>query len=254
MFKNWLRACADYCDLEKRTLVPALLIIHQIQDAQIERIQAVNALKSVTNCDTDAANAIFASVAKYRGQNLSYRKWLITVAPFPSTAHFEYLAFGKRVDKRSRWAQAGNKTHAAAFASFKQWRRLRITPDDISRLPDNEVGRIVAGALCSFENGEYKPGASDSWFEPQQSAAISPAGDNVQKSTHRSRSNAARHNVKRFAEWISKSESPRVQQEIRSAWDSARWDFKRQVQDHLGEERIQQFLRDTDPAGSSTRY
>jgi hypothetical protein len=247
MFKNWLRACADFCDLEKRTLVPALLIIHQIQDGQIEKAEAINLLKSVTNCDSLMGEGIFDTVARYRKQSLTYRKWIITSIPYPSTAHFEYLSFGKRCDKRSRWSRAGNKAHEQAFKLFKSFGKTRITDKDVAILGDTEIDRIVAGAICSFTAGRFESGESDKWFVPQPSEAVPPANHPVEKPTHRSRANAARHNAKRFANWISGTDSPRMLREIRAAWDSARWDFKSQIQEHLGEERLLRFLAESEP-------
>jgi len=243
--KSFLQSCADWCENNKTTLVPALLIVYQIQDEQLQRQEAINQLKSVANCDTEMGERIFNAVAKYRGQDLTYRKWIIKQMPYPSTAHFEYLCFGRRVDRRSRWSQAGNKAHAEAFRLYKTIRNTRVTNNDISQLGDTIEARLVRGAICSFHGEHFEPAESAKWFDKNSSQTLPTPGGTEPTTTHRSRANAARHNIARFAHWLQNAESPRLKQEIRAAWDSSRLDFKLRVSDIVGELRIEQFLAET---------
>jgi hypothetical protein len=170
---------------------------------------------------------LYKTVQKYAGQELSYRRWILDNMPFPSTCHFEYLCFGKRLDKRSRWSQLGNTCHEVVFKNTRLRGRVSVlqVEDEYARLSVDlgkydaclEILKCIFEGFYSFRNfagtWKYVPGISKEWFEYEpkktEKKPVSP------KNTHRSWNNTSKHNPERFARWIRTTVSDSKRREIR---------------------------------------
>jgi hypothetical protein len=229
-------------------LIPTLTLIYQIYNGELEEQEAVNKFKSLATIDSGVAGGLVKKIATYRGQPHAYRKWIIKIAPYPSTAHFEYMVFGKRVDRRSRWAKLGNKAHASIFSAVKSVRADRPTFTtllEVSKHLTPEIQLGFLGAVFSFREGLFDTTESERWFNADPSTEPAAPRATIPSKTHRSRTNSTRHNSQRFARWIETTTSPNIIKEIRHEWDIARWDFRASVQAILGEQRLLQFLAES---------
>lgn len=265
-FDIWLKKIADFCERNNRTLIPILLLVHQIHNGEYDTDASILQLKTATDADHAQAASITKQITKFRGQTLTYRKWIVTQMPYPSAAHFEYLCFGRRLHKRCKWATVGLKKlsiilkHAARqpfrltqeqFRSFNEC----ITSQASASAALAAIGGIYSHTIRPMGDGKFEfifsPFESQSWFvEPEQSAETTEEegthSSEDEETTHRSNANAARHDIKRFAAWILRTESKRVRQEIRKHWDTSRAQFKQAVTDLVGETTIELFLLETD--------
>lgn len=260
-FANWLKDRAAFCEANNLTLIPLLTLVHQVYNGEYDRDASILQFKSVANTEHDAAVLLYKSITKYSGQELSYRKWVINQLPFPSPAHFEYLSFGRRLDKRTKWCALGLKKIGAVLKAVKN---LPVKPTDeqyrklFSGL-EAKAGRSAATAAVSaifahvvhIEEGgqrfEFSKLEPNNWFSLQaDSEEESSEEETCEPRNRRSAKNAARHNIERFARWIQTTSSPRVHQEIRQHWDNARFGFQQAVIELVGEQQIDLWLLQTD--------
>jgi hypothetical protein len=241
--KTWLNDCALVCEREKTTLVPVLQLIYCIYNDEYSPEQATQQLRCLTKEPGADADLLFKAVRKYAGQALSYRRWITTIMPFPSTAHFEILSFGKRLDKRSKWAKLGNKSHGLIFN--KVIGHGRISPGKILEEEQRLAKSFSQNQLtCLFEafysfrrsidGWKFTSGIPGSWFEytPSKPAEIPETGT---QATARSWNNKAIHNSARFASWILTSSSVKTRNRVRAQFLACRESQRESILSHLSD-------------------
>lgn len=264
-FKYWLKEVADYCESTHRTLIPILTLIYQIHNAEYEEDSGILQLKSATNVDHEQAKYILKVINRLKGQNITFRKWIIQQMPYPSTAHFEYLCFGRRLSRKAKWTTIGR---AKLSIIFKHVARQNYKPTQeefkelfskISKEANEATARAAIGAIYAHtvrQLGdskfifEFNIDEPNNWFIDQESIQTEKAQPNevpqVKQRTNRSNANSAKHNIKRFSAWILRTESPRIKAEIRRHWNAARIQFQSAVTQTIGEAAVELFLLETD--------
>lgn len=238
---TWLYSLAQACEENNQSLIPALILVNQYAESQFSEEEAIQRFKSLCPpglrpVTTSEATILVKAISKHCKQPITWTKYVIKSMPFPSTAHFEYIRFGRRVDARCAWARYGNKKHALAFRWVEK-RPNRITAamfaDD--RPADEDVSQCVQ-FLIGFKDGRFEPSNYIDPFIYVPKVAKTP----------RSNANAARHNITRFVSWLERAESPRLRQDIRRVWDRSRLQFQIAVREMLTDRYIDQWLEETD--------
>lgn len=241
---SWLKQVADFCLRERTTIVPVLTLIYQAYNSEIDGPMFCQTLRGLTGTGTACAKDLYRTIQRLQKQPYAYRRWVVAIMPFPSTAHFEYLSFGRRLDRRSKWAQAGNKAHSQAFILFKNL-PLRPKPAElrevVESITDENAAHSLLYALCSCdEQYQFQRGLGEEWFiysEPKEKDQAAKTV-HVRKST-KGWTSTAEHNAQRFARWIRTANTAAVYAKTRTAWSKTNGYQKERIREILGEERYQ---------------
>ncbi|APG76544.1 hypothetical protein 1 [Hubei tombus-like virus 19] len=204
--KSWLLTVADYCDRDGKPFSPVLVKLWQIHYGKIEDpVSALYELTGVQRKDSDerVAGQIVRTIRNYQSQDLSYRRFVTRIQPFPTAAHFEYLAFGERVPPGSPWGQLSNRVKSEIIK-------------EVAKLPDKPDYTAISESAGKFffdrQFGEHVPGSSAKAF----GTACHERGVNSR----------TKHNTARFVRWAnSEFESPR----FRRVWNSLSWRQQQRV-------------------------
>jgi len=264
-FKIWLKGIADYCESTNRTLIPVLTLVYQIHNEEYDEDASILQLKSTTNIDHEQSQSIFKAIRRLRGQNITFRKWIIQQMPYPSTAHFEYLAFGRRLSRKAKWTTVGRAKLSSVLTIvsrqvFKPSQQAlhaiyrKISEEANEAAAKAAIGAIYGHTIRQLGDGQlefkFDINEPNNWFNDTESSpktqAEQPQGSSNKPRTNRSNANTAKHNIKRFSSWILRTESSRVKAEIREHWDNSRAQFKAEVIQTIGEAAMELFLLETD--------
>jgi len=236
------------CDRERTSLQPILHLIYQIYNGELTEEEANQQYQSLTGSKTTCPQ-LFRGIRKFATTRLAYVKWIIKQLPFPSTAHFEFICFGRRIDKRSKWGKLSNSLKSIVLSCAKSLKN-RPTYDEFTQAFDRvesnhpreweEVSKIVIEAIFSSYLDKptrsvcYVAGLPDTWFvyEPKKSS-VSRAEPST---SHRGWSSTANHNIRRFANWIRTTVSDTKRAEIAAIYRASSAAFKSSVNSELSDE------------------
>jgi hypothetical protein len=228
ILKDFISELATWANENHQTLQPVLVWIYQNHAKQFEsKTESVNALRSfVSSVPKQLIENIIDEIQDRKHQSeLAWRKAVCRFMPFPSTTHWELLTFGRRLDRRCEWARLGRAAHHGCFVFVRSGPPLRrLSPDEArkigARIADRDA-EVAFRQIWGFNTSYQFVGVDniDQPFEYKGSETEKKAAEvSGIKNTGRSRANAGRHNIERFAKWIRNQESERERSKILRAW------------------------------------
>jgi len=188
------------------------------------------------------AENIRSAMLRHKPGGSAHREWCARIIPKPSRAHFEVLAFGQRVDRRSQWGGLSNSEADAVLGAVRGTSKLCFTnaerlAEELRRINVRHGYPVARDVAYYFMRRTWAADAGGYYRLSEFGGIHQDAGWSCARRRTRRGTNLE-HNAKRFGVWCLRALAPDERSKCSAVWGKSRTEFRESVYALYGREAI----------------